>query len=378
MQQNLSFLIKPASGSCNLRCRYCFYEDETEHRSKKNMGMMTSETVDYLIDEAYRQVMPHGNISFAFQGGEPTLAGVSFFRRFVEQAKRKKPADVTLAFSIQTNGTLMDKQWAVFLKRENFLVGISLDGFKEAHDGSRRTPQGKGTWNLVRRNVSMLQKQGVAVNALCVVTAQVANHPQLAYQELKKLGFPYMQFIACMDPLGVPRGRMPWSLTPQAYGAFLCRIFDLWYADWQQGQYRSIRLFDDYVHALLGDGESTCSTCGKCGAYFVVEGDGSVYPCDFFVMDAWKGGVLGVDHLSDIVHSEPFGRFLAMGEQKPAPCARCQWRKLCNGGCQNDWIQTPDGPQNYFCQSFQMLFEHNSQRIQNIAQAEWRARCGLR
>lgn len=370
----INFLIKPASSLCNLRCRYCFYEYEAAHRAQKSMGIMQPETVDLLLREAFGAVEPGGSVQFAFQGGEPTVAGLDYFRGFVRKARARRPAGVQVSYAIQTNGTLLDEAWAEFFRQENFLVGLSIDGFKELHNGYRTDAAGEGSWNRVCRAAQLLQKHRVAVNALCVVTAQCARSPEKAYNTLKKLGFAYIQFIACLDPIGVPRGSLPFSLTPEAYGKFLCRAFDLWYADWERGQYHSVRLFDDYVHLLLGDGASTCATCGRCGSYFVVEGDGSVYPCDFFVLDRWRMGRLGEAPLAELARSQSALDFLRWGQQKPAECAGCRWGSLCNGGCKNDWVEQDGQPHNYFCAAFRALLDHAAPRLLRVARAEAQAR----
>lgn len=368
--KTVSFLIKPASSLCNLRCRYCFYADEAKNRTQASMGFMREETAELLIREAYSAVDPRGSVSFAFQGGEPTLAGLSFLRRFTEQAKELKPSGVSISFSIQTNGILLDEDWAHFFLEEDFLVGISLDGCPDLHNLYRIDAEEKNTWNRIIKNVALLQKTGVKINALCVVTGQCARSPQKVYQTLKKLGFRYMQFIACLDPIGEERGSRPWSLKPEAYGQFLCRLFDLWYRDWEAGDYHSIRLFDDYIHLLLGDGGSTCATYGQCGGYFVVEADGSLYPCDFFTLDEWQMGKLGEKSLTEIAESEIFRRFLTRGTEKPEECAACPWRILCNGGCQNDRSLAEDGIHNYYCSAFRKLFEYAGERMQKIARVE--------
>ena len=368
--KTVSFLIKPASSLCNLRCRYCFYADEAKNRAQASMGLMQENTTELLIREAYSVVDPRGFVSFAFQGGEPTLAGLEFFRYFTARARELKPSGVSISFSIQTNGILLDEEWARFFLEENFLVGISLDGFSDLHNLYRTDAEGKSTWNRIIKNAALLQKMGVRVNALCVVTAQCARSPQKVYQTLKKLGFEYMQFIACLDPIGEGRGSRQWSLKPEAYGQFLCRLFDLWYRDWETGNYHSIRLFDDYIHLLLGDGGSTCATCGQCGGYFVMEADGSLYPCDFFTLDEWRIGKLGEESLSVIAESEIFRRFLSQSAQKPVECTACLWRGLCNGGCPNDRINDEKGVHNYYCDAFRMLFEHSGERMQRIAGAE--------
>ena len=372
--KTINFLIKPASSLCNLRCRYCFYADEAANRQEASMGIMTHETVDTLLREAYAAVEPGGFVSFAFQGGEPTVAGLDYFRYFTAQARALKPPRVGLAFSIQTNGTLLNESWAEFFRKEDFLVGLSLDGFPDLHNQNRVDAEGKATWNRITRNLALLKKQGVRVNALCVLTGSCARSPHKAYENLKKLGFDYIQFIACLDPIGEKRGSRPWSLKPEAYGKFLCRVFDLWYRDWEKGNYHSVRLFDNYIHLLLGEGGSTCATCGQCGAYFVVEGDGSVYPCDFFSLDEWRIGKLGEMSLPAMAESETERRFLAWGREKPAECAACPWRGLCNGGCKNDWFTAEDGIHNYYCAAFCMLFEHAAPRMETIARAERLAR----
>ena len=368
--KSLNFLIKPASSMCNLHCRYCFYADEAAKRRQPSMGMMTNETVETLLREAYSTVEGNGFVSFAFQGGEPTVAGLDFFRHFTVRAKALKPARVQLGFSIQTNGTLLNKDWAQFFREEDYLVGISLDGCPEIHNTHRVDADGKGTWNRIVKNVELLKKHGVRINALCVVTGLCARSPQKVYESLKKLGFEYMQFIACLDPIGEARGSRPWSLKPEDYGRFLCRLFDLWYRDWESGRYHSVRLFDDYIHILLGDGGSTCATCGQCGAYFVVEGDGTVYPCDFYSLDEWRLGRLGEQHLAEIAECEIARRFLSWGKEKPTECLSCRWRTLCSGGCKNDWVQAGDGPHNYYCRAFHMLFEYAADRMVTITREE--------
>ena len=376
--KNVNLLIKPASSLCNLRCEYCFYEDEAQNRTQRSMGVMKEELADELIRQVFEAVDPDGAVSFAFQGGEPTVAGLPYFRHFAEKVKQHRPPRVRVSFAIQTNGTLLNEDWAQFLKAEGFLVGLSVDGFREAHEAHRVDAEGNGTWKRVLTAKALLDQYAVDYNALCVVTGHCARHPEKAYGSLKNLGFRYIQFIACLDPIGHDRGQEPWSLTPERYGRFLCRVFDLWYRDWVQGNYRSIRLFEDYVHVLLGDGASTCATCGKCGAYLVLEGDGSAYPCDFFVLDHWKIGSIGEMTIADMAASEKTAAFLHWGSVKPVECAACPYGVICNGGCKNDWYTDETGSHNYFCASFRELLDHALPRLQQIARAELAAKRQLR
>ena len=366
---DLHFLIKPASGLCNLRCRYCFYAREVEKREEQAERFMSREIAEHLLEEAFRTVGRGRRIDFSFQGGEPTLAGLPFFRYFVEKAREECPKGVQLSFSIQTNGLLLDEEWVSFLKKERFLTGISLDGNRETHDFCRVDHEGKGTWKKALEKAKLLLRSGVDTNVLCVVTKNCARHPQAVYNELKKNGFRYLQFIACMeeDKTETP---YPWSLGEEDYGKFLCTLFDLWYQDWEKGDYHSIRLFDDYIHILLHDGASTCSTCGTCGEYLVAEADGSLYPCDFYCLDEWKIGNIMQEPLEDILNGEKYADFFALGLEKPAVCGTCPYNAFCAGGCKNDWAPGENGKRNIRCGAFKALFQHALPRMMTIARAE--------
>ena len=369
----VNFLIKPASSLCNMKCKYCFYEDEAKNRETASMGIMTQETADELIRQAYSGADYGGNVSFAFQGGEPTLAGLSFFRHFVNRAKEWLPDGVRVQFSIQTNGSLINEEWAEFLKDSDFLAGISIDGFKDLHNLHRVDQRGKGTWNSVLRGLKALQDFHVKVNALCVVTSLCSRNPRKTYEELKRIGFHNIQYIPCLDPLGEERGLKRWSLTPSDYGRFLCELFDLWYQDWKNGQYCSVRLFDDYVHLLMGEEGSSCAVCGMCGGYFVVEADGSVYPCDFYMLDNWKLGNIHKDTLYALRENNIRTDFLTRGQSKPSECLSCSYRSICNGGCPNDWIVENGKPHNYYCSALKQFFQYAGSRMLYIAKAEYQA-----
>lgn len=371
--KHLNFLIKPASSLCNMRCRYCFYADEASLRSQSSAGMMTREEADLLIREAFANLDPQGEITFSFQGGEPTLAGLDFFRHFMGQVEALCPRGGRVHYALQTNGLLLDADWADFLARHQVLVGISLDGTKDIHDGARLDASGKGTWNRVTAALHLLQQRGVQVNLLCVVGRAAARSPQKIYRNLKKLGIRHLQFIACLDPMQDERGGQPWSLTPQAYGRFLCELFDVYYQDWKDGDYTSIRLFDDYVHLAMGLPSGTCATSGSCGAYYVIEGDGSVYPCDFYALDEWKMGVIGQTPLAELAGCERARTFLQQGELKPDDCASCPWYQLCFGGCKRDWVRNGTRLENYLCPAFRTFFAYAAPRLSEMARAELQA-----
>lgn len=369
-----SYLIKPASDLCNMRCRYCFYHDVAQNRTVQHMGRMTEAVADTLIAGAFDGAARDTTISFAFQGGEPTVRGLPYFRHFVEEVRRVNTRRLPVHFAIQTNGLALDEDWCRFLAENHFLVGVSIDGDKALHDAHRVDAQGDGTWNRVTANLRLLQKAGAEVNALCVVTRQCARSPQKVYRALQKLGLRYHQYIACLDPLEAQRGSLPFSLTPDAYGKFLCGLFDAWYRDWKAGTYTSIRYFEDLVHLLLGEPASTCATCGNCGAYCVAEGDGSVYPCDFFVLDQWRMGSVTEDGYDALLQAPAARRFLARGQERPLECQSCSYLRLCGGGCKRDWVEADGAVHNYFCASFRALLSYALPRLTEIARAEAAAR----
>lgn len=370
----MNILIKPASGLCNMRCRYCFYEDETNHRSAKSMGIMENRTADMLIEEALKNAPRKEGVIFSFQGGEPTLAGIDYFRHFVEQVRlRNQHYRVPVQYAIQTNGLILSDELLELCAKHNFLVGVSLDGNKAIHDAHRIDVHKQGTWGKILHNLNRLTERKVDVNILCVVTKACARSPRKVYANLKKLGCNYLQFIACLDPLETARGQMSYSLLPEEYGKFLCGLFDAWYLDWKSGSYVSIRLFDDYVHLAMGLPAGTCATSGSCGKYYVSEADGSIYPCDFYVLDQWKLGTIGENSLADIMESSRSADFFREGMARPKRCASCKWEPLCGGGCRRDWTEVNGETENYYCSAFTAFFSYAYPRIQEIARAEYQA-----
>lgn len=368
---NINLLVKPASSLCNMRCRYCFYEDEAANRLQASMGIMSMQTAERLIDQAFAAAGNRGSISIAFQGGEPTVAGLDFFRHFVRMTEKRNTDHIPVSFALQTNGLSLEEGWARFLAEKHFLVGISVDGDKTTHDEFRVDASGKGTWQRIRNNIGLLQKAKVECNLLCVVTKRCARSAVRTYHALQKTGIRYFQFIPCLDPLGEPRGQRPWSLVPEEYAAFLCSLFDEWYRDWEKGTYTSVRLFDDYVHLAMGLPASTCATSGSCGAYAVVEADGSVYPCDFYVLDRWRLGNIHETSLEELSRSDLALAFLREGLDRPLACADCRWKSLCFGGCKRDWCTGEKGEvRNYYCESFKQFFTHSESRIRRIAAEE--------
>lgn len=330
--QYFSALIKPASSLCNMRCTYCFYHDVAQNRATPSFGVMTEETAGCLVERIAAYVSPPAAVTFLFQGGEPTLAGLPFYEMFVKLCRERFDPRVKLQFSIQTNGLLLDADWCAFLKRHGFLVGLSWDGPGEIHDLSRLDARGRGTCTAVRRTAQLLRAHGVEFNVLCVVTKAAARHPEQLLRFFLRQGIRQIQFIPCLEPLE-GQGRHPYSLTPEAYGNFLIRTFDVWLQEQKEGRALHIRTFDNLLLLLQGRPAEQCGAMGFCTAQFVVEADGSVYPCDFYVVDAYRCGSIQRDTIPEIQRNQNLRAFLAHKEPKPSQCANCPVIRFCGGGC---------------------------------------------
>lgn len=361
----ISVLVKPSSGNCNLRCEYCFYYDTMEKREQASYGFMTEETLEAVI----RQVLDYaeGSCTIAYQGGEPTLRGLSFFEKSIELQKKYNQKQVKIFNAIQTNGYALDPAWAEFFRRNSFLVGVSLDGAPKLHDYYRKNPKGGGSFSHVMRNVELLQKNGVEFNILSVVNAKTAPHIKRSYEFYRKNHLNYLQFIACLDPLGEVPGGREYSLTPEMYGTFLMELFHLWYEDLRQDRQPYIRQLENYIGMLLGLEPESCDMRGSCGLQYVVEADGSVYPCDFYVIDRYRLGNFKTDTVERIDQVREQKRFIIDSQQKEAACADCRYRALCRGGCRRN-RRAEDGYHQYFCKSYQMFFDACLPGMVEIAQ----------
>ena len=365
-RKHLALLVKPVSGLCNMRCSYCFYADEIGRRHGSVPSVMTEETAAALISSAFDSVSDGGSLSFSFQGGEPSLAGLDFFRFFCDRADRMNTRGLTVSWAIQTNGLAVDDEWAAFLKDRRFLAGVSVDGDYGTHNAFRADAAGRETFDRVQSGLQCLLRAGTETNLLCVVHARTAGAPKKVYRALKDTGIRWLQFIPCLDPLDGSRGSSPWSLTAEAYGRFLCAVFDCWYQDWLDGRRISVQPFEDWVLAAMGRPGSTCASCGNCGAYLVAEADGSLYPCDFYALDEWKLGTVS-DGITAAFDSERMKSFAARSAVRPPECRCCPWAGLCRGGCPRYWVVHEKEPGNVLCPALQRFFSYASDRIRLIA-----------
>ncbi len=366
-----SVLVKPAGPDCNLACTYCFYLKKAALFTETKVHRMSA----HVLEETVRQAVTQADkeISFAWQGGEPTLMGLPFFETAIELQK-KFAGSTKVGNGLQTNGILLNPDWAAFLKNNHFLVGLSLDGPKHVHDHYRLFKGGKGSWEQVTDRAKMLLDAGVDVNVLTVVSDYSARFPEEIYNFHKSLGLRHMQFIPVVETHPrIPTEAAPFSVLPQAYGEFLKKIFDLWWQDFRHGMPTTfVRYFDSVFFNYVGLEPPDCELKRACGVYVVVEHNGDVYACDFFVEPRWKLGNVLHDRLTDLLNSSRqfhFGQFKAI---LPSECLSCPWRPYCWGGCPKDRIRDPrDNGSNHFCQSYKMFFEHAHARLQVLAR-KWR------
>ncbi len=370
----LYMLIKPASGQCNLRCRYCFYRDLTEKREVASYGIMEVSTLEQVIRKTLETA--EGACTFAYQGGEPTLAGLSFFKESVRLQNLYNRRGITVHNALQTNGMLLNHEWAHFLAENRFLVGVSLDGTSRIHDEWRRDGTGEGTFTQVMQGIRCLRQAKAEFNILTVLHAGNARRIREIYRYFKAQSFRHLQFIPCLDPLGDTPGGEPYSLTPAAYGECLCTLFDLWYADLCAGEEVHIRHFENYVEMLLGYPPESCGMSGVCGMQYVVEADGAVYPCDFYVTDRYRLGNLCTDSFADLDRVRAENRFVTESTVSDPACRDCFCRALCRGGCKRyreprigDALQ-----RNLYCESYRRFFAYAGDRLEYLARRIRRAR----
>lgn len=329
----LSIMIKPASDFCNLQCQYCFYHDVTSHREQAHFPMMSETTAERLIDSAL-QFADGGSIAFAFQGGEPLLVGLSYFSHFTEYVARKNTKGSPIYYSIQTNGLLINPEWATFFRKHSFLVGLSLDGNKAANQ-YRTTAEGRNSFDRILLAAEVLEKYQVDFNILTVVTGYAADHIDQIYAFFKQQGFRYLQFIPCLRPLEDQKdlcADSPLYMTNDQYAYFLIHAFNAYVKDYVRGQYTSVRQFDNWVRLYLGQQPEQCGVCGHCMHQFVVEGNGNVYPCDFYCLDEWLLGSIQVEELSAMAASPKAIAFIRESLPTDPQCQSCRYYPLCRGG----------------------------------------------
>lgn len=346
----LSIMIKPASSLCNLRCRYCFYHNVSEIREVASFGVMSEETADNIIEKALKFANGE-SIAFAFQGGEPLLAGLDYFEHFVKRVKEKNKLNSAIYYSVQTNGTLVTDEWAQFFHENNVLVGLSLDGNFD-NNCFRVDEKRENVFYKVMNTAKKLERFKVDFNILTVLTGKCADNIDEIYHFFKNKGFKYLQFIPCLRPFG-DKSESELYMTNGQYADFLIKCFNYYVKDYVRGEYTSVRYFDNIVHQFLGNPTEQCGVCGHCMHQFVAEGNGNIYPCDFYCVDECLLGNINNENESfdTLAHCEKAISFLKESLAVEEKCKSCKFYPICRGGGCKRTRQDRD-----YCEAYKKFF----------------------
>jgi len=378
-------MVKPIGAICNLDCAYCYYLHKEELLGQR-APRMSDEVLEQHIRQ-YIEAQTGAEVVFSWQGGEPTLLGLDFFRRIVELQQQYRKPGQQIENDLQTNGTMLDEDWARFLKAHGFLVGLSCDGPQRLHDRFRVTKGGQPTHDKVLAAARLLKKHGVPFNALCVANRENAKHPLDVYRFLtRELGLWRVQFIPCVEPqafrngvaqqlgplllpvVGTERARpgsddaivTDWSVDPDDWGRFLGAIWDEWYRQ-DYGKVH-VDLFETAVAQSLGLPSQRCVTAEFCGKGLAIEHNGDVYSCDHYVYPEYRLGNIQQTHWGELAYGERQKRFgFAKRDTLPEYCRECEYLKLCWGECpKNRLVRTPDGNTglNYLCPGLKRFYAH--------------------
>lgn len=373
-------MSKPIGPKCNLDCRYCFYLEKERLFEGERHWRMPDDKLEAYIRE-YIASQPPGPVSFAWQGGEPTLCGLDFFRRVVE-FQSKYGGDRVVENALQTNGTLLNDEWGRFLHDEQFLVGISIDGSEKLHNAYRLDKSGQGSFKEVMRGLEILKKHDVSFNTLTCIHRANMNYPLEVYRFLRGAGARHLQFIPIIerraDAVARERGQClanppdlttasdrdlsavsRWSVEPEAYGEFMLTIFERWVK--QDVGRIFVQMFETMLGKWMGIRGGLCVFDETCGRAMALEHDGSVYSCDHYVYPEYYLGKLGERSMQEMVNDprqQKFGR--DKKELLPRKCRECYYLAACNGGCpKHRFLTTEDGEAglNYLCKGYQLFYK---------------------
>ena len=364
-------MAKPTGPQCNLGCKYCYYLGKDQLFPADTPRKMSDELLERYIAERIATAVG-SKVHFEWHGGEPTTLGLPYFRRIVELQRRHHRPGFSVSNGLQTNGTLLDADWARFLSETNFSVGLSLDGPAEMHDAYRVNKGGYPTHRQVVKAFQLLQKRKIHTDVLCVVHAANVGKPKEVYRYFKDLGVRYLQFLPLVEREG--EGVSDRTPAPEAVGEFLCTVFD----EWVQSDVGRIviQFFDEALRPACGVPHSLCLFRETCGDVLALEHDGSMYPCDHFVDPQYRLGNLEADSFFELLSRPELAEF---GDRTrstlPSSCLNCEVLAWCNGGCPKDRIAVSAKGEpglNYLCKGFQRFFRHCQPAMDELAE-RWRA-----
>ena len=354
----------PSGPACNLDCEYCYYLKKTELYPASKNFQMNEETLEKYIKQ-YIKSQPGPRVNFGWQGGEPSLRGLNFFKKAVELQKKYAPEGWKIENSLQTNAVLIDERWAKFLKENNFLVGVSLDGPAELHNRYRKDKNNKGTHQQVLSGIEKLKKYDVEYNILAAVNDVNSQKPVEVYQFFKSIGADFIQFIPIVEQEG--NSITSHSVNPEEYGKFLISIFNEWINDLGDIY---VQIFEEAVSAWSGFGANLCVFAEECGNAPVLEHNGDLYSCDHFVDSEHKLGNINKRSILEMMNSDQqqkFGR--AKKENLHKKCFECDYLFICNGGCpKNRIVDTGNRYKiNYLCKGYKLFFSYIEPFMEKLA-----------
>jgi len=365
MTKPFTLLIKPTGPDCNIACEYCFYACKADYFGGASHRM--SPQIQQRLVQSYMQ-SGSPQLAFAWQGGEPTLMGLDFYKRLVDLQKQYAQPGREVTNSLQTNGILLDDEWTSFMAEHNFLAGISLDGPKEFHDIYRRDRAGKGTFDRVMAGIDACKRNKAEYNILVLLNNVNVEHPDKLFDFFADLGVRYLQFVPCVErSVDDPHAAAPFSITPQQYGRFLCRFFDRWL---EHGIRKlSVRTFDSLLSVMLGQSPTECTFARQCSDYIVIEHNGDAFCCDFYVGDNTRLGSIMETPIEQLANSDAKRAFARRKTEIDNKCLVCRYLDLCRGGCPKDRavLTASHRAPSYFCEGYKLFYNHALTRLQAIA-----------
>jgi len=365
MARPFTLLIKPAGPDCNIACEYCFYACKSEMFSSA-AHRMTDEVQEHLV-KSYLECCFEQS-SFAFQGGEPTLIGLDFFKRLIELQKQYGSPGQIISNALQTNGILLDDQWGKFLAEYKFLTGISLDGPREYHDIYRKDRAGSGTFDRVMAGIEACRRNNAEYNILVLLNNINVQHPDELFDFFIGLGVQFLQFVPCVEKAeNDSKKASSYSISPEEYGKFMNRIFDRW-LDYDIRKL-SVRLFDSMLSYLLGNPHTECTFGRQCADYIVIEHNGDAFCCDFYVTGDTRLGNIMEAPIGRLGNNEIKRTFNRKKTEINNKCLICRYLDICRGGCPKDraMLTGTHKVPSYFCEGYKMFFAHTLPRLKIIA-----------
>ena len=363
--QPFTLLIKPSGSDCNIDCQYCFYKCRAPEVGQGRQRM-SDEVLERLVKDYMELRFPLAG--FAWQGGEPTLMGLDFYKKVVELQKKYGISGQEVGNSLQTNAILLNEEWCRFLHDNKVLVGISIDGPKEFHDYYRLDHSGAGTFDKVMRAIENCKQYNVEYNTLTLLNNRNAEHPDEVFDFLVGLGVKFVQFIPCVEVDPATGEIADFSITPKQYGEFLCRLFDRWFEYGPRNL--SIRDFDSVLSYYVTGRHSICTFDRQCSQYIVIEHTGDAFCCDFFVEPKWRLGNIFETPIEKLAASSKKRAFARAKKNLCNKCLVCRHLAVCRGGCMKDrapFDKENYGRESYFCEAYKHFFDHAIPRFMQIA-----------